>query len=364
MKYRLHFCIAAALAALFATPAYALYSLPASTISGGGGSSSSANYANLGVIAQPGIVGTSASASYTADHGFLPVLGGWRILYPVIAATPGSFSFTLNSGSSGNQQLSIGNAGGSTLAWSLAKSNQTENWFSATPTNGTGDAGITLTANASGLDAGTYSDTLTISGAGITQTVQVQLSLTVIAPGSYQLTLTLASDTPGKGGGTVHSDTGGIACTNTGSDPVGMSGICAADFTAGTTVTLMQTPDSNSTLATWSPPGCGTNPNCQVVMNGDQPVTATFPYAYMARVNSSGARYDTLGQAYTSASGTDTIFSRDVIFTENLSLGSGKAITLIGGMSTSYVPQNAWTTLQGTLTLQTGSLVTDRLIVK
>ena len=345
-------------------PAHALYSQPASTLSAGGGSSASANYSNLGVIAQPGIVGTSSSASYTTDHGFLPVLGGWQILYPVISATPGVLSFTLVSGSSSGQSLGISNAGGSTLTWGVAKSNPAESWFSVSPASGTGSASVTVTANAAGLAAGTYSDTLTISGAGISQTVQVELSLSVTALNTYRLTLTLVSDIPGKGGGSIHSDVGGIACTNTGSDSAGMSGTCLADFAAGTTVTLMQAPDSNSTLATWSPAGCGTNENCQVVMNGDKPMTATFPYAYMTKVNSSGSRFDTLTQACSGAAASDTILARDVTFTENLTLNGGKAIILNGGLSTTYIPQDAWTTLQGILTLGTGSLVTDRLIVK
>jgi hypothetical protein len=72
----------------FISLANALYSQPASTMAGGGGYLSSASYSNLGVIAQPGIVDKSASASYKSDHGFVPVLGGWHILYPVILATP------------------------------------------------------------------------------------------------------------------------------------------------------------------------------------------------------------------------------------------------------------------------------------
>ncbi len=354
--------IAVVLLTALATPAHALYSQPASTFSAGGGSSASANYSNLGVIAQPGIVGTSSSTSYSADHGFLPVLGGWKILYPVISATPGTLSFTLVTNTSGNQQLSVANAGGNTLKWSVAK-NPAKTYFGVSPATGTGNAAITVTANAAGLAAGTYSDTLTISGQGIAQTVQVQLGLTVTAQG-YRLTLTLVSDTASMGGGAIHSNVGGIACTNTGSDPAGMSGTCFADFAPGTTVTLSQTPDSNSTWATWSPVGCGTNENCTVVMDGDKPVTATFPYAYMAKVNSTGSRYDTLTQAYGNAAASDKILARDVTFTGNFTLNGGKAITLDGGLSTSYTPQNAWTTLQGILTLGTGSLVTDRLIIK
>jgi hypothetical protein len=354
------------LAAISTSPAFAAvqYSQPASTLASGGGSSSSPSYANLGILAQPGIVATSTGTNYQADHGFLPVLGGWRILYPVIAATPGTLTFTLMTGASGNQLLSVANAGGSTLKWSVAKNNPAESWFSVSPANGTGNAAVTVTANAAGLSPGTYNDTLAISGAGIAQPVQVQLALVVSALNTYRLTLTLVSDTIAKGGGVVHSNPGGIACTGTGSGPGGMSGTCTADFSPGTTVTLMQTPDSNSTQATWSPAGCGTNQNCQVVMNGDQPVTITFPYAYQAKVNSSGTRYDTLTQACSATAVTDTILARDVTFTENLTLSGGKSVAMDGGMSTSYTPLNAWTTLQGTLTLRDGSLAVDRLIIK
>ena len=69
------------LAAISTSQVFAVvqYSQPAATFSAGGGSSSSAVYTNFGIIGQPGIVGASASTSYTADHGFLPVLGFWMV---------------------------------------------------------------------------------------------------------------------------------------------------------------------------------------------------------------------------------------------------------------------------------------------
>jgi hypothetical protein len=334
--------------------AHALYSQPASIFSAGGGSSASANFTNFGVIAQPGVVGTSTSTSYTADHGFLPVLGGWKILYPVISATPGLLSFTLANDNADSLPLTISNSGGSTLKWSVAKGNSSETWFSVSPASGTGNASVTVTANAVGLTPGTYSDTLTISGTGISQTVQIQLALSV-SSGNTVLRVTIATDASGKGGGSVHSDPTAIACS---------AGTCSGDFPSGSTVSLYQMPNSNSTWATWSYAGCGTSQECKVVMNGDQLVTATFPYVAMAKVNSTGTRYDTLLQAYTGAAATDTILARDVTFTENLTLNGGKAITFDGGLSTSYAPQNAWTTLHGILTLGTGSLTVDRLILQ
>lgn len=349
-----HYLFIAAAVVLFATPAHALYSQPAGAVTAGGGATSSANYANLGVIGQPGIVGSSATTNYAADHGLLPVLGGWKLLYPVISASPGILSFTLSNDNSDTLPLAIANNGGSTLNWSAAKGNPAETWFSLTPGSGTNNGNITVTANATGLSPGTYSDTLTISGAGIAQTVQVQLSLSVTASGAT-LQVTIATDVTGKGGGSVYSDPTAIACA---------SGTCSGAFPSGSTVTLTQVPGSDSTWATWSYPGCGTNQNCPVVMNGDQPVTATFPYAYEAKVNSSGNRYDTLTQAYAGAGASDTLFARDVTFIENFTLGGTKAIVMDGGMSTSYTPLNAFTTLQGVLTIQQGSLAVDRLIVK
>ena len=52
------------------------------------------------------------------------------------------------------------------------------------------------------------------------------------------------------------------------------------------------------------------------------------------------------------------------VIVRKFTLGGAKAIVMDGGLSTSYAPLNAWTTLQGILTIQKGSLTVDRLIVK
>jgi hypothetical protein len=181
-----------------------------------------------------------------------------------------------------------------------------------------------------------------------------------VTPTSYKLTVTIASNPPNKGGGSVNSDAG-ISCAG---GPGGTSGTCTADFTPGTSVTLYQTPDSNSTWATWSVSSCGTNQKCQVTMNAAQNVTATFAYSNMARVNSTGNGYDSLTLAYGNTGTTDTIYSRAVNFTENLTLSGNKAVTLLGGRDAWYQPQNAWTTLQGGLTIQNGSLTVDNLVIE
>jgi hypothetical protein len=179
---------------------------------------------------------------------------------------------------------------------------------------------------------------------------------------NYHLALSVVSDTDGKGGGSVHGD-GDISCDGHGSSASGMSGNCQADFPSGTSVNLTQMPDSDSTWAAWSVAGCVTNLSCQVQMNGAKNVTVTFPYSPMARVDSTNYHCDSLALAYGNAASVDTIFGRAVTFPENFTLISSKAITLLGGRDAWYQPLNAWTTLQGILTVQSGSLTVEKLII-
>jgi hypothetical protein len=333
----------------FATPAMADYSLEADTFSAGGGVSNSAGYENLGIIGQPGIV------------GILPVLGGWKILYPVISATPGTLTFTLSQGAFGNLPLGISNTGGSNLSWSVAK-NSADSIFNLTPSSGSNSGSVTVTANAAGLAVGTYHNTLTVSGAGIQQTVLVQLDLTVSAQTLYTLAVTLRQATPGKGGGNITMAIPPAPAAETCShlDPT-----CSFDFPAGSTVTLSQFPDSNTQRGTWGAPGCGSNPSCQIVLNTPQGTDITFPYSSMAKINL-GTGYESLALAYGGAASIDTIKARAVAFPlEDLLLNSGKSITLLGGLDAYYAPQvSQYSTLSGKLTVGTGSLIVDKLIIK
>ena len=72
----------------------------------------------------------------------------------------------------------------------------------------------------------------------------------------------------GPAGGTVTSSPAGIDCRNT----------CSAAFTAGTQVTLTETPDPGSAFGGWS--GCAPKRlrfnQCVVTLNGDTTVTASF----------------------------------------------------------------------------------------
>ena len=340
-----------------ATSTLAAYTQEASAFSAGGGVTTSAGYENLGVIGQPGIVGSSTSGAYTANHGFLAVLGdGFKILYPVIAATPGSFTFSLVAGTaSPGQSLGISNTGGSTLNWTVAKNAADPgNIFNITPPTGSNSGTVTVSANATSLTPGSYSNTLTVSGAGIEQTALVQLDLTVsAAPTLYTLAVTLKLATPGKGGGTVTSTVpdGRLSCQRTGGSS---DAICAENFPAGSTVTLHQTPDSNTTMATWGAPGCGSNQNCQIVLNAPQGTDVTFPYSSMAKINL-GTGYESLVQAYGGAGSSDVIKARAVTFSEAggvVNLVGGKTINLVGGLDAYFNSiSGGYTTIQGRLNI-------------
>lgn len=352
-------------------PALAAYSQPASTFGAAGGNAASSSYSNLGTLGQPGIVGNSASAAYSVGHGFYPQLGGLKVLYPVIAATPGVLTFSLASGASGSQPLTISNDGGSTLNWTVTK-NSPDSIFTFTPATGSNSGSVTVTANTAGLAPGPtpYSNTLTVSGTGISETVLIQLDLTV-SQAMYTLAVTLKLATPEKGGGTVTSTNvsptpitpfPNLSCQRTGGL---FDKTCSQDFPAGSTVTLSQTPDSNTQWATWGAPGCGSNPTCQIVLNSPQGTDVTFPYASMARINL-GTGYESLVSAYAGAAVSDTIKARAVSFPlEDLVLNAGKAITLLGGLDAYYAAQSGqYSTLNGRLTVGTGSLTVDKLIIK
>ena len=84
---------------------------------------------------------------------------------------------------------------------------------------------------------------------------------------SFSLTLyRLRIGISGTGSGTVTSDPAGIDCGST----------CSASFAYNTVVTLTALPSSPSTFAGWNGGGCSGTGSCQITMNADQQVVATF----------------------------------------------------------------------------------------
>ena len=133
---------------------------------------------------------------------------------PTIGVSPSSFSFSATAGGANpaNQSLSITNVGAGTLTWS-ATSNQS--WLSVSPTSGTAPSTATVSANITGLAAGTYSGAITISATGATNTpVTVPVTLTVSSGGGGAQQLLL---NPGFESGNVSwTATAGVITNSTG----------------------------------------------------------------------------------------------------------------------------------------------------
>ena len=106
------------------------------------------------------------------------------------------------------------------------------------------------------------------SGDSTTCVVTLSTSQNVTATFTLnQSVFALGVSLAGSGTGMVASNPQGISCQPT----------CSANFTAGTQVTLTETPGANSTFAGWSGGGCsGSSPTCVVMLTANQNVTATF----------------------------------------------------------------------------------------
>ena len=100
-----------------------------------------------------------------------------------ISVNPTSFSVSGMRGrtDSISQTMTIANSGSGTLTWSASK---TATWLNLSSENGTGNGSVTLSENLTGLDAGVYTDNITIVAAGASNSpLIVPVTLTVTSGG-------------------------------------------------------------------------------------------------------------------------------------------------------------------------------------
>jgi BACON domain-containing protein len=115
--------------------------------------------------------------------------GAWVVpTAPVLSVSPSTMTFTVGPGGAKppTQTATVTNQGLGTLTWAQT-SNAT--WLSAMPPSGTNGAGassqVTVTANPSGLTAGTYNGTLRFTSNAGSATITVALIVPVF-PGQYK----------------------------------------------------------------------------------------------------------------------------------------------------------------------------------
>jgi subtilisin family serine protease len=106
---------------------------------------------------------------------------------PTIGVSPTSLSFTATAGGSNpaNQTINISNTGAGTLNFTASDNAP---WLTVSPTSGTAPSTLTASVDITGLAAGTYNGTITISATGATNTpVSVPVTLTVNGAGGTEL---------------------------------------------------------------------------------------------------------------------------------------------------------------------------------
>jgi hypothetical protein len=134
-------------------------------------------------------------------------------------------------------------------------------------------------------------------------------------PSTYSLGVLRA----GSGAGTVTSAPSGISCGAT----------CSATFTSGTAVVLTATPDSSSTLASWS--GCGSvlGAQCSVTLTSAKTVTATFqPLSARLTISKTGTGTGTV----TSPTG----ISCGTVCSQDLTRGTTVTLTATAATGSTY----------------------------
>ena len=120
-----------------------------------------------------------SSSNYWVDVVYMPATS-MADAPSALAATPGSLTLTafLGGPNSASQTVAIYNQGSSTLNWSAGTSAP---WLVLSAKTGTTPQTISISANPSGLAAGSYTGTVTFTAPGITngsQTVSVKLTVT------------------------------------------------------------------------------------------------------------------------------------------------------------------------------------------
>jgi Big-like domain-containing protein len=200
-----------------------------------------------------------------------------------------------------------------------------------------------------------YTATLSIAmrtGTGIALSQPYSWSFTTQSPPQFNLTV---SYSPDSGAGTVNSllPTTAIHCD-------GQTG-CSASFVPGTGITLTASP--SEFFAGWSG-GCSGTGNCQVVINADTNVVASFDHRL--RIRETMAGFDTFSAAYGSDSLPDraTIEARAFESSEVFDCYKNISVTIRGGYDKIFSSILGYSILSGTLTVGKGSLTVENLIVR
>ncbi|HVE85548.1 MAG TPA: Ig-like domain-containing protein, partial [Myxococcales bacterium] len=168
-------------------------------------------------IAGDGVPGNADTTDQ--DFALLVYNGSSGAVSPTIGVSPSSFTFNgaVGGANPANQTLSISNTGGGTLSWSASTS---ASWLSLLPTTGTAPSSTILSVNTSGMAAGTYNGTVTVTATGATNSpVSVPVTLTLTAPDTIPPTTSITAPASGA------AVSGNVTITASASDNVGVTNV-------------------------------------------------------------------------------------------------------------------------------------------
>ncbi len=134
---------------------------------------------------------------------------------------------------------------------------------------------VTLTATPA---AGSVFSGWSLAGCSGTAPCQVTMTADTAVTATFNAQRTLTVTRAGSGSGTVQSSPTGIDCGTS----------CSHAFLHGTTVTLTATPAVGSVFTGWSG-DCSGTATCQLTMNADSAVTATFIVSHTLTVTKAGS---------------------------------------------------------------------------
>lgn len=196
---------------------------------------------------------------------------------------------------------------------------------------------------------------VTTAGGSVTSSSNFTVTAPVV---DRTLTVSLASDTYGTGKVTV-----------TGKDDCTVSP-CNYTFTHGTVVDLTAVPDTPSAFVVWTGGVC-TDPNatvCSVTMDADKSYTANFSLKQVKN-ETKIIYYSTLLEALTAADSGNEIRAHDSLQEPSLSYNRGGiTVKIAGGYNNAFdqrnLPSMTYTDIASPLTIQSGTLILDQIIVK
>lgn len=175
--------------------------------------------------------------------------------------------------------------------------------------------------------------------------------------GSFTVTPKLTVAISGSGSGSVNSNPSGTSC----------SGAWCRTYNYNTPITLTASPSVGSDPGVWGG-DCGSGPTsipCNLTMNANKTVTATFLVQDNARLDNGTTPYATVLEAYNAATVAGTVIKlRDKAFTEALNADNGTTVTLSGGYAAGFGATHTGVTSITGLIISLGSLTIDNLTIR